>query len=109
MPDAYITLDQCRQGMAYKLQSRNLAVGVYDGNEGFTGIREKFGRRYLFTEYHSDQGEPFGTAYPLEELELCPEPLSGLSEALFAWLDNLEQLSGLARPRVPDRRCYPQK
>ena len=65
MLDEYFSLNQLQPGMAYKLHSRNLAIGVYDGNEGFIGIREKFGPRYLFTEYHWDQGPPFGTAIPL--------------------------------------------
>ena len=85
-PEECIDLDLCRIGMAYKLNSRNLAVGVYDGSEGFIGIREKFGRRYLFSEYHWDQGPLFGTACPLEEIEPCPEPLSEENEALFEWL-----------------------
>jgi hypothetical protein len=36
--------------------SRNLIIAVYDGNGGFTGIREKFGSRYLFTEYLREGG-----------------------------------------------------
>lgn len=47
----------------YRIHSRNLDVGVYDGNEGFIGIREKFGATYLFTEYAWEQGPPFGTVY----------------------------------------------
>jgi len=70
---------------AWRIQySRNLAIGVFDGsNDGFTGTREKFGRRYLFTEYHSDQAPPYSTTYPLEEPEACPEPISEQGEALF--------------------------
>jgi hypothetical protein len=49
------------QGGIYRIQSRNLAAGVYDGKGGFIGIREKFGDTYLFTEYGWEQGPPYGT------------------------------------------------
>jgi hypothetical protein len=45
----------------YQIHSRNLDIAVYDGREGFIGIREKFGSTYLFTEYAWEQGPPFGT------------------------------------------------
>lgn len=44
------------KGRVYKIESRNLNFGVYDGALGFTGIREKFGDRYLFTEFHWNKG-----------------------------------------------------
>lgn len=97
---------------AKPLYSRTAAAassGDYGGNEGFIGISDKFGRRYLFTEYHWDQGPPFGTALPLDELEPCPKQLTEQSDALFAWLVDLETRSELARPRMPDRRSYPKK
>lgn len=51
----------------YRIHSRNLEYGVYsEGARGFIGIREKFGKRYLFTEYHYEIGAPFGTAHPVE-------------------------------------------
>jgi hypothetical protein len=55
-------------GHLYRLRSRNLPYGVYDGKGGFTGIREKFGDLYLFTEYDHSTGEPYGTATALEDL-----------------------------------------
>jgi hypothetical protein len=54
----------------YRLQSRNLAVGVFDSEIGFIGIREKFNDLYLFKEYHYDHGGMHGTARPLELLGL---------------------------------------
>ena len=48
----YIPLNECKKGFLYEIHSRNLDFGVFDGNDGFIGIREKFGKRYLFTEYH---------------------------------------------------------
>lgn len=71
----YIPLEKCKKGYVYKIHSRNLSYGVYDGNEGFIGIREKFGDRYLFTEYHYDQGAPYGTVKPFEEICELPSDI----------------------------------
>ena len=51
---------QYEKGRLYHIQSRNLDLAVFDGDRGMIGIREKFGERYLFTEY-LDDGGPFGT------------------------------------------------
>lgn len=85
----YISLVDCKKGYLYKLHSRNLDYGVYDGEEGFIGIREKFGDRYLFTEYHWDQGAPYGTVRPIEEIEKIPDTL-----ILKCYLRDIEQSSG---------------
>ncbi len=68
----YIPLPLCQLGRVYSLHSRNLAIGVYDGANGFIGIREKFGDRYLFTERHYDEGAPFGTVRPIREIAILP-------------------------------------
>jgi hypothetical protein len=48
-------------------------MGVFrKDKKGFVGIREKFGERFLFVEYHWDTGPPFGTVKPLKCLERCP-------------------------------------
>lgn len=72
MKENYIPLAKCRKGFVYRINSRNLGIGVFDGNKGFIGIREKFGDRYLFTEDHWDVGAPYGTVHPLEELCQLP-------------------------------------
>lgn len=72
----YIPLTECQPGHVYKIMSRNLGHGVYDGAGGFIGIREKFGSQYLFTEYHWDQGPPFGTVHPETDLGPLPEDLT---------------------------------
>ena len=70
---SYISLEDCKHGYTYKISSRNLSIGVFNENDnGFIGIREKFGSEYLFTEYHWDTGAPFGTVNPKEEIEKCP-------------------------------------
>jgi hypothetical protein len=67
----WIPLDQCEDGAVYKIQSRNLVVGVFSkAANGFIGIRTKFGSRFLFTEYHYDTGAPFGTVCPKEKLAI---------------------------------------
>jgi len=68
MTDTWIPMEECKTRRLYRIRSRNLRVGVYDGKEGFLGIRTKFGSRYVFTEYHWDQGPPHGTVKPQEDL-----------------------------------------
>lgn len=68
----YIPLTQCIKGTIYKIWSRNLRIGVYDGKGGFIGIREKFGYEYLFTEYHFDTSIPYGTVKPKEVIKELP-------------------------------------
>jgi len=63
-----VSMEQCVKGRAYRLWCRNLSFGVYDGEQGFIGIRTKFGSRFLDTEYHWDQGPPFGTVRGQEDL-----------------------------------------
>lgn len=71
----YLPLEQCQKGHLYKLQSRNLRTGVFDGKDGFIGIRNKFDGDRLETEYHWDKGPPHGTARPLEDLGEIPSDL----------------------------------
>lgn len=87
-----IPLVFCEDGSLYRLFSRNLALGVYKAEtRGFVGIREKFGREYLFTEYHYDTGEPFGTVLPQRLLEKCPIiPIEENNQELFDWLKQKE-------------------
>ena len=63
----YIPLEECKLGHVYRLQSRNLDFGVYDGRTGFIGIRTKFDSRFLDVEYHYD-APAFATACPLEDI-----------------------------------------
>lgn len=62
-----IPLDELEHGRVYKVRSRNLVVGVWNApSRGFLGIREKFGNRFLFQEFHYDNGPPFGTAWAVQ-------------------------------------------
>ena len=68
----YIKKENCIKRHIYIIHSRNLIVGLY--NEiGFIGIREKFGHEYLFTEFHTDDGPPFGTVSPKKDIGILPE------------------------------------
>jgi hypothetical protein len=88
----YIALADCKISHIYKIYARNFKIGVFDGSDGFIGIREKFGSRYLFTEYHWDTGEPHGTVKPIEDIGELPseiEPLNS-NKLLFDYLENLK-------------------
>lgn len=60
-----IPLGECIEGHIYKLQSRNLTLGVFDGRNGFIGID---GDHFLTTEHHWDTGGHCGIASPLEDV-----------------------------------------
>lgn len=92
----YIPFEECKHGFLYRIHSRNLRLGVYDeAKKGFVGIREKFGSRFLATEYHYDTGAPFGTARPKKLLKECP--IKDLAEHHL--VDDLES---------PTKQCYLQ-
>jgi hypothetical protein len=95
-----VPIDKCISRRLYKLGCRNLTYGVYDGNEGFIGIRQKFKHRFLFTEYHWDQGPPWGTVHTVvdtgidlpEDIELretidVGEHSFTTYKPLFEWLE----------------------
>lgn len=73
----WIPLIDCRNRKLYRINSRNLSLGVFnEKTKGFIGLRYKFGDTFAFTEYHWDVGEPFGTVQPQEELpEELPEDI----------------------------------
>lgn len=66
-----IDLDDLEDRRAYRVKSRNLLVGFWIAEQqGFMGIRQKFGDRYLDTEYHYDTDKRLGTAHATEALDL---------------------------------------
>ena len=71
----YIKLDQCKERFLYKIHSRNLKYGVFNGKSGFIGIRFKFETEYLFTELHWDVGPPYGTVRPFNEICKIPDDI----------------------------------
>lgn len=71
-----IKLGELQRGTVYRLQSRNLACGVWNAKDGFIGIRTKFGGRFLDMEIHWDLSQTIGTAQALEALGTIPESIS---------------------------------
>lgn len=71
-----IDLRDCKDRHVYKINSRNLKIGVFrEKTKGFIGIRLKFGNRFLFEEYHWDTGAPYGTTKPIEEIGVLPDSI----------------------------------
>ena len=65
----YIPVYELAHGAVYRIHARNFSIGMWDQNaKGFIGVREKFGSRFLFTEYHWDIGGSVGTVKPVEML-----------------------------------------
>ena len=95
---SYIKMEHLRDAHSYKIWARNAYVGICVTNDsGFIISRYKVGKNpYLFTEYHWDTGEPFGTVKPLELIEKCPFKLKGdyqdsERKDILKYLDNLEE------------------
>ena len=79
----HIPIEACRDRHIYRLQSRNLRYGVFcKKRKGFIGIRTKFDSRFLFMEYHYDNGPPFGTARPIEDIDTIDSPHVRIVESL---------------------------
>jgi hypothetical protein len=70
-----IKLEQLQRGQVYRLQSRNLECGAWNGKDGFVDIPTKFGRRFLDMEIHWDLSETSGTAQALEPLGTIDQSL----------------------------------
>lgn len=67
-----IPLAECMPRGVYRITSRNLEIGVFDGEFGFIGLRQKFESFYLFTEYHRDMEGPMSTVRPTERIGTLP-------------------------------------
>lgn len=80
MKNKFIPKSECKDRKLYRIKSRNLLFGVYRAaTGGFFGLREKFGDVYVFEEYHWDNGPPYGTVRPIEELpEELPEQIENV-------------------------------
>ena len=63
-----IPLDECVKGRLYDISSRSLGPrAIYDGNEGFVGLRHEMISVCLFTEIHWDKGPPYGTVFQIKD------------------------------------------
>lgn len=73
-----IGVERCVDRRVYRICARNLRVGVFVAERrGFVGVRQKGhpSNLYLATEYHRDNGPPYGTACPLEDLGPLPDEI----------------------------------
>lgn len=87
MEEEYLSIEQCEHNNLYRINGRNFSLGIYNKKEqGFVGIREKFGTEYLDLEYHWDTGPPYGTVKPIEFLEKCLIDVNNKDDELFEWL-----------------------
>ena len=88
----YLSKEACKDRQLYRIRSRNLDLGVYRAESGgFLGIRTKFGRRYVFEEYHWDNGEPYGTVKPIADLgETLPDAIPN-EESLGTFCDRCDK------------------
>jgi len=74
-------------------------MGVFDpaGNR-FLGIRQKFDARYVDHEYHWDNGPPYGTAHPIEFMEILLPQSIVLKEYLGSFDDETGRPVAFDRP-----------
>ena len=78
MTNAYIAPNELVDGKVYRLNSRNLSIGVYNSeHKGFVGIRTKFGSRFLDEEIEWDADTHYGTARALECIGEISRPAKG--------------------------------
>ncbi len=94
----YLALSECRSRHVYRVKARCFELAVFDGKDGFMGIRHKFGSRYLFTEYHWDNPH-HASCQPLEAIGSLPDTLvvDEDSDTLFAYLDELQLRLGFTK------------
>lgn len=73
----YLSIQECQPRHVYRIHSRNLSIGVFNpkNENAFIGIRCKWEDEFLFSEYHWDNGPPFGTVKPLEDIGVLPDDI----------------------------------
>lgn len=65
----------------YRVRSRNLVIGAWDKDKrGFIGLREKFGSRFPFIEFHHDADPHVGTAQAERDLGIDVPPEIEMNE-----------------------------
>lgn len=110
-----IPVNQLVKGKVYRLDSRNLSCGVWDGDNGFIGIRTKFGARFLDHEIR-DLDDHYGTAKPEEVIGEIPAELS-LDISLGTICDACRRPLDYELKRLPNEpwhhedgtdRCWPE-
>ncbi len=105
----HLKVDELVDRGVYRVVARNFGLGVYNAKtQEFMGVREKFGSRYVFGEYHWDPGMDgngaYGTALPVRLLDVelpagipAAEHLEGSVEqksGRACWFDETEDEKG---------------
>jgi len=62
----YINKEALEKGHYYECKARGFRLGMWDG-EKFLYIRNKYGKYFLDTAKHWDEGAPYGTVKPLKK------------------------------------------
>lgn len=106
-----ISQEELVKGGVYEVHARNFSVGVWNGDNGFVGLRLKFGTEYLDTEYLWD--EPYhGTASAKQLLETLPEHTNvsednkGLEIFLRRAKNNLNTAAVMQRLQAAEQAVY---
>lgn len=92
--DKRIEMDDCVEGVLYRIHCRNSNCGIWIPKEsGFQIARTKFGSSFLTIEYHWDTGPPYGTARPYVMLEPLPSFMDDEAKLdyLLKWREQLRQ------------------
>lgn len=63
-----VSIAELKVGSAYKLASRNIHIGIWDGKH-FHGVRTKFGHEFMDSEIHYDLDDRYGSAVAIKELK----------------------------------------
>jgi hypothetical protein len=87
--------DRLVVGWAYRIRSRNLRIGVYRGQGVFTGIRTKFGERYLASELLNDPPGQGTVRAVTDQVAQVPDgmPLTEeRNQQLIDWLEPFESV-----------------
>jgi hypothetical protein len=92
----YLSAEELETGGVYRLRSRNLDFGVFDGQRGFIGIREKFGSRYLDTEYNLHTARAVEQVGTIGPDVLITESPGRKCQACGGWVKCLEGEAGNA-------------
>jgi hypothetical protein len=69
---SYLKISKLKEGYLYSINARNAHFGIWNPKiNAFEISRHKFGRNFVFEEYHIDC-EAWNTATPLQEIEKSP-------------------------------------
>jgi hypothetical protein len=87
----YIKLKDCKDGYTYRVEAHNGQVGIFCKESSWFELSKiKFGKNYIFEEFHYDVGAPFGSVLPIYEIEKAP--IFENDKVKLEYLNNLTKL-----------------